>query len=87
MLLYHQAGKQLTGDIYQVEVVSLTSDKVEPIPLTSKKAESHLMAYQGAIQGILTGQFPAEPEQDWDCPRCPNYFICPALPKNQPPSA
>lgn len=80
--LYHQAARQLVGKSYEVEVVSLTSDKVEPIPLTSKKVESHLATYHDAIQGILTGQFPAEPAADWDCPRCPNFFICPALPKN-----
>jgi DNA helicase II / ATP-dependent DNA helicase PcrA len=78
--LYHSAAHQLTGEPYQVEVFSLINGKSELINLTDKKIESHRAAYDQAILGILADQFPPEPEDSRNCPRCPNYFICPAMP-------
>jgi len=77
--LYHAAAHQLTSEPYLVEVFSLTDGKAEPIDLTEKKIAGHRDAYDQAIYGILTNQFPPEPEDLRNCPRCPNYFICPAI--------
>jgi hypothetical protein len=78
--LYHAAAQQLTSEPYLVEVFSLTDGKTESIDLPEKKIASHRDAYDQAIYGILTNQFPPEPEDLRNCPRCPNYFICPTIP-------
>ena len=78
--LYHRAAQQLNLSDYQVEVFSLTNGQIEPANLTGKKIEAHCSAFGEAIQGILTDQFPPKPKDSRRCPRCPNYFICPAMP-------
>lgn len=78
--LYHAAAQQLTSEPYLVEVFSLTDGKTESIDLPEKKIAAHRDAYDQAIYDILTNQFPPEPEDLRNCPRCPNYFICPAIP-------
>jgi DNA helicase II / ATP-dependent DNA helicase PcrA len=78
--LYHRAAQQLTQAVYQVEVFSLTDGQTQLVNLTAKKIEAHCSAFEDAIQGISTGQFPPEPKDSRHCPRCPNYFICPAMP-------
>lgn len=78
--LYHRAAQQLTQAVYQVEAFSLTNGQTELANLTAKKIEAHCSAFEDAIQGISTDQFPPEPKDSRHCPRCPDYFICPAMP-------
>ena len=40
---------------------------------------TRLQHYADAIAGVIAEQFPAKPD-DFACPRCPYYFICPGLP-------
>lgn len=58
----------------------------EPLPVRSAKnanrqgrdtwVETRLGHYAEAIAGVIAGEFPAKPD-DFGCPRCPYYFICP----------
>ena len=80
--LYHQAAQQQLGQAH-VEVLYLTTDEVKPAPMTSAVVSRRLAKYDAAIAGIGAGRFPAKPN-DRVCPRCPQYFICPAVPSSRP---
>ena len=85
--LYHAAARQIAGNAYDVEVVSLTSETAIPIQLTDQKMASKLDEYDQVMQGILAGEYPPTPKDARHCPRCPNYFICPAIPTKQSKTA
>ena len=61
-----------------VQVRYLATDQVEPVVLKPRSVDSRLAKYDAAIVGILNEDYPPEPN-DRVCPRCPNYFICPAI--------
>jgi hypothetical protein len=82
--LYHMAGKQLAGESYQVEVFSLSTGAAEPIELSGRKLQTLVGRYEAAIDGILTEDYRVDPADSRTCPRCPHYFVCPALPGNGP---
>ena len=63
----------------RVEALFLTTDEAVPIVMTDKKIDNRLARYDAAIEGIGKGRFPAKVD-DWMCPRCPQYFICPVVP-------
>ena len=75
------ARQELDGA--RVEALFLTTDESKPIPMQEKAIRSRLEKYDDAIAGIRSGRFAAKPN-DWTCPRCPQYFICSAVP---PPAA
>lgn len=81
--LYHAAARQIAGDIFDIEVVSLTSEATLQIQLTDQKVVMRLDEYDQAIKQILAGEFPPTPKDARHCPRCPNYFICPTIPEKQ----
>jgi CRISPR/Cas system-associated exonuclease Cas4 (RecB family) len=75
--LYHRgAERTFPAAQRKIEVISLSGDKVEEIPLSKKAVATRLSRYDTAIAGILRADFPARP-QERECPRCPYYFICP----------
>jgi ATP-dependent DNA helicase UvrD/PcrA len=76
--LYHEGAKQVYGKA-RVEALFLTADEIVPVELSAKMIASRLQKYDEAIAGIRAGEFPPQPS-DRMCPRCPQYFICPALP-------
>jgi hypothetical protein len=54
--------------------------------MTDRVIGNRLKKYDDAIAGIRAGNFPPKPN-DRTCPRCPQYFICPAVPgTNNTPS-
>ena len=85
--------RKIDGDIYalylvgasqelhgaRVEVLFLTTDEARPIPMKEPVIRKRLEKYDDAIAGIRAGQFLARPN-DRTCPRCPQYFICSAVP-------
>lgn len=73
--LYQAAANQ---SAYQTEVFSLTSGESQPLNLSNQKVKTRLERYNQAILGILTASFLPNPS-DRECPRCPDYFICPAI--------
>ena len=80
--LYLCAAKQELGEA-QVEALFLTTDEAVPVAMTDKTIANRLAKYDAAISGIRKGLFPAKPD-DWTCPRCPQYFICPVVPPPAP---
>lgn len=78
--LYHHAAALKLGAA-RIEALYLTTDQVEHVPMTDKVIANRLEKYDQAIAGIKKGRFPAKPD-DRNCPRCPQYFICPGVPTN-----
>ena len=75
------AKQELDGA--RVEALFLTTDESKPIPMKETAIRNRLEKYDNAMSGIRSGRFGANPN-DWTCPRCPQYFICSAVP---PPAA
>ena len=75
------ARQELDGA--RVEALFLTTDESKPIPMKETAIRNRLEKYDDAMAGIRSGRFGANPN-DWTCPRCPQYFICSAVP---PPAA
>ncbi len=48
----------------------------EPTPPSEKVIENRRTYYREAAAGIVAGRFAPKPD-DYSCPRCPYYFICP----------
>ena len=76
----YQTAAELTDSIAFPEVFSLTSGEIQPITLTDRRINTRLDKYNQAIIGIQNKDFQAAPS-DRNCPRCPNYFICPLIAK------
>jgi len=62
-----------------IETLYLSTNEVVPNTLTEKQMRAGLQKYDDALADILRGDFSPKPS-DWICPRCPHYFICPAVP-------
>ncbi|MGB6688260.1 MAG: 3'-5' exonuclease [Terracidiphilus sp.] len=60
-----------------VEALYLSTNETIQIPLAPKEIAKDLQIYDEALRNILAGEF-APVVSDWNCPRCPHYFICPA---------
>ena len=79
--LYHAgAAAAHPGMKIQLETHFLTGDESVPVELKPKMISDRLQKYDDAIASIASGHFPADPKDDRECPRCPQYFICAALP-------
>lgn len=76
--LYHEGAAQAYGKA-RVEALYLTTNETVEVEMSAKVIASRLRKYDDAIAGIRAGKFPTKPN-DRMCPRCPQYFICPALP-------
>ena len=75
--LYHVAGEQAYPKAKrQLEILYLSTNETKGVELKNSQVEKRLADYDGAMAGILTGEFTAAPS-DRECPRCPHYFICP----------
>ena len=77
--LYHSAAMQELGEA-RVEALYLTTGEAKPVPMSAKVIDNRLEKYDAAIAGIRAGRFPATPDEQ-KCPRCPQYFICPTVPR------
>ena len=80
--LYLDAARQKLGQAH-VEALFLTTDEAKPVSMSDKVIAKRLAKYDSAMAGIRKGLFPAKPN-DWTCPRCPQYFICSAVPPAAP---
>lgn len=75
--LYHAAAEsEYPGAIPRVEVAYLATETIEVIRAKPPAMRSKAAQYDAAIVGILSGDFPAKSD-DFVCPRCAHYFICP----------
>lgn len=68
-----QAYPQATCSL---QALYLSTDETKDIILTEIMIKTRLQKYNNAIVGILQRHFPPNPD-DYECPRCPHYFICP----------
>jgi hypothetical protein len=75
--IYQTASEIAYGPKGRVEVMYLSTGETRAITMSRKKIDNRLDKYDAAIAGICSGMFPASPDE-WVCPRCPHYFICPA---------
>lgn len=75
--LLHRAAQTAHPEGYDIEIVFLSTNDVQPSQMTKKKVETRLAKYDAAMHGIISQDFPANPS-DRECPKCPFYFICPA---------
>lgn len=74
-----EAGRRSLGAGVSFELQYLTSNQTVAVSLDGVM-DDRLGDVRGALQDIAAGDFPANPKNDEDCPRCPHYFICPKLP-------
>ena len=80
--LYHHAAAQELGAA-RVEALFLTADEAVPVAMSDRVISNRLEKYDQAMAGIRAGNFSARPD-DRQCPRCPQYFICPSIPAASP---
>lgn len=75
--LYHAAVEsEHPGATPRVEVAYLATETIEVVRAKPQTISSRAAQYGEAIVGIIGGYFPARPD-DFVCPRCAHYFICP----------
>ena len=80
--LYHIGARQYyPGKQRRIEALYLSTDEARPVSMTDKVLAKRLKRYDDAMQAIRTGQFPPKTSERV-CPRCPQYFICPGLPRS-----
>jgi superfamily I DNA/RNA helicase/Zn-dependent peptidase ImmA (M78 family) len=75
--LMAEAGRQAFGAGGRFEIRYLSSDDAVPISFTRVMSD-RLDETRAAIAGLAAGSYPAIPSDN--CPRCPHYFICQAVP-------
>jgi superfamily I DNA/RNA helicase len=71
------AIRKAHGGKVRFEHASLLDGERKDKTSTQKKIETELQALRDAVGGIAAGEFPPDPD-DYRCPRCPYYFICPS---------
>ena len=75
--LYHAAAEsEHPGANPRVEIAYLSTETIEVVSTKPKTVASKVEKYERALIGILRGDFRATPD-DFVCPRCAHYFICP----------
>jgi DNA helicase-2/ATP-dependent DNA helicase PcrA len=77
--LYHLAGRKEFGARFEVEAIHLTDDVVETVTITPQKIRNRQASSDSMLKKIAAGQFPVQVDAV-TCPRCPHFFICPAVP-------
>jgi hypothetical protein len=65
------------GAAVQLEHVSLISGDRQAMKMNPQKLAGELVKIQEAFQNIAAGRFDPTPS-DFNCPRCPYFFICPS---------
>lgn len=64
--------------IQGIQIIFLSTDKVESVELGERMVGSRLEKYNQAMLGINNLSFPPSPSERV-CPRCAYYFICPTI--------
>jgi hypothetical protein len=76
--LYHAAAEsEHPGAVPRVEIAYLSTETIEQLSGKPRTIASKVEKYERALIGILRGDFRATPD-DFGCPRCAHYFICPS---------
>jgi superfamily I DNA/RNA helicase/Zn-dependent peptidase ImmA (M78 family) len=74
-----QAGRQTMGQGGRFELQYLTTNETVRVELDGVMA-ARLADIRAALQDLAAGRFLDLPKSREDCPLCPHYFVCPALP-------
>lgn len=77
--LYRLAGQQNFGRNVSVEAIHLTDETHDPVEITDKKLGNRRAEADAMLAKIGAGAFSPSPDPVV-CPRCPHFFLCPALP-------
>ncbi|RMH21667.1 MAG: ImmA/IrrE family metallo-endopeptidase [Acidobacteria bacterium] len=64
---------------YRLEVVHLLDRGLTPVAMSGRMRAGRLDKSRRHLRAIARGRFPAQPDP-FRCPRCPYFFVCPALP-------
>jgi superfamily I DNA/RNA helicase/Zn-dependent peptidase ImmA (M78 family) len=64
----------------RAELVHLGDGMVTTVEMSEQKLENRRRKVEAVIAQIRRGHFPADPENQRDCPRCPSFFICGPVP-------
>ena len=75
--IYKTAVENASSGKGKVKIYYLSTGETEEVNMTGKKLTTRLNRYEKAMTDITTGLFPPKVDE-WLCPRCPHYFICPA---------
>ena len=73
-------AKRISGSAFVVEALHLTDGVMEFVEISDEKFGNRRDKTQTMLSGINAGDFPTEINAV-TCPRCPHFFICPAVPK------
>jgi hypothetical protein len=77
--LYHLAAQSQFGGSVVVQALHLTDETTEAVPISPAKLSNRQKKSDTLLAGIAAGAF--APEVDAvTCPRCPHFFVCPAMP-------
>ena len=76
------AGRHVYGPKARLQVHFLSSEDVVDLEIKDKALENRLAKVCEIAQNIATGKFPVTTNVD-QCPRCPFFFLCPAVPEAQ----
>lgn len=74
--LLRAAATREHGEVSRVEISYLATGTTETVQLSDRTLKSRVGKYDEAMAAIKRGEFPAKPD-DYECPRCAQYFICP----------
>ncbi|MDE2133258.1 MAG: UvrD-helicase domain-containing protein [Alphaproteobacteria bacterium] len=77
--LMAEAGRQAHGGGGRFELQYLTTNEAVGVSLAGVMTD-RLEKTREALAGLACGLFAADPDNRENCPRCPHYFICPAVP-------
>jgi DNA helicase II / ATP-dependent DNA helicase PcrA len=78
--LYHLAGAAHFGRSFIVEALHLTDETMEAVTISTKKLDNRREETDEMLAEMRAGEFPPKTDAVI-CPRCPHFFICPAVPK------
>lgn len=73
-----EAARQILGGC-RFELHYLTTNEAVA-PSFTRVMAARLKECTEVLEGLAAGRFPATPDDRDACPRCPHYFICPAVP-------
>ncbi|MBD0325061.1 MAG: UvrD-helicase domain-containing protein, partial [Pyrinomonadaceae bacterium] len=75
-LFYAIAAEHFPQARPRVEILYLSTDEIIELNLSQRTINTRLKHYDGAISGILAGEFPPEVSEH-QCPQCAHFFTCP----------
>jgi hypothetical protein len=76
--LYLEAAQRTyPGAQVKVEIAYLATRTTTAVEMKASTRKNRVAKYDDAMKGIQLGDFSAAPD-DFGCPRCPHYFICPS---------